>query len=678
MTTARTLLLLAAFLLAGCPSTQTATKNGDGAKTGETTKTGDKDAAGTDAAASAKADPPVTTPPRTVTKRRVFTGELKSMADFKAYSKQVGTERFTKFIIDVRTNRMYFFDVNIYKLHVDFVFSELYKTKQTNERIIAFNRNYEATKPEFLLCYLVHHTDQDIWTFAFWEGDLASDAHVAQAHKRMKETFYLGDKVKFRPDSTLQEALLGKPGLKGIPTITNDKLYKAAKYQAFTTGKSIGKLRIVTSAKPEELNFSPDEIVILTEVLPDITPVRGIISEQFSTPLAHVALRARAWGIPHVGLKEAGKTYKKLAGKWVLFEAKRDGASLRAATKAELAADKKARAAARKVKLPVADLKMRQLKWLPNIRATEAGAYGTKTANLGEIAHAAMPGFEVPKGFGVPIVYYKEHMARHGLDKQVGKLLSNPRFNKDANYRKAQLDKLRKAVLAKPLDPKLTKEIGQHMDKLDLEAGKGVFVRSSTNAEDLPGFNGAGLYDTVPNVTSAKVGDAIKQVWASVWNMRAFEERTHFGIDHSGVYGAVLVQVGVDATAAGVLITANIFDKQDKNTYTINAKSGLGIRVVQGKKVPEQLLFDIGNFGIKVLSRSDEDTMLVFDGKGGVKEVPNPNKGKPVLTDERAMRLAMAARSLTRLFPPDKPLDVEWLFEGEVLHIVQSRPYIGL
>ena len=56
--------------------------------------------------------------------------------------------------------------------------------------------------------------------------------------------------------------------------------------------------------------------------------------------------------------------------------------------------------------------------------------------------------------------------------------------------------------------------------------GKGVFVRSSTNAEDLPGFNGAGLYDTVANVRGkAALGEAVKQVWASLWNLRAVEER---------------------------------------------------------------------------------------------------------------------------------------------------------
>ncbi len=613
------------------------------------------------------------------TKRRVFTHAIENAADFKAYSRKVGTERFTKFIVDVRSDRIYYFDVNVYKLHVDFVFSELYKVPQTNARIIDFNRNYESNKPEFLLCYLVHHTDQDVWTFAFWEGDLASDAHVARAYQRMKRSFFGGDKVKFRPDSTLQEELLGKPAMKGIPTISNDKLYKAAPYHAFTTGSSVGKLRIAKSSKPSDINFAPDEIALLVEVLPDITPVRGIISEQFSTPLAHVALRARAWGIPHVGMKAAAKKYAQLDGEWVFFEAKAGGATLRRATTSEIAADKKRRSAARAVKLPKADLQQKKLKWLPDIRATEAGAYGAKSANLGEIAYAALPGFEVPKGFAIPVAYYQQHMAKHRLDKAVSKLLTNPRFNKDSNYRKAELTRLREMIAAKPLDPALDKAIAQHLARMPLGGSKGVFVRSSTNAEDLPGFNGAGLYDTVPNVTGAKdAAAAVKRVWASVWNRRAFEERTHFGIDHNSVYGAVLIQQGVNATAAGVLITANIFDRHDKTSYTINAKSGLGIRVVEGKKVPEQLIFDMSNFGIKVLSRSDEDTMLVFDSSGGVKEVPNPNKGKPVLTDERAMRLAMAAKALTRLFPPDRPIDVEWLFEHDTLHIVQSRPYIGL
>ena len=133
-----------------------------------------------------------------------------------------------------------------------------------------------------------------------------------------------------------------------------------------------------------------------------------------------------------------------------------------------------------------------------------------------------------------------------------------------------------------------------------------MFVRSSTNAEDLPDFNGAGLYDTVPNVRgNDAVLAAIKKVWASVWNFTAYEDRERAGIDHAKVYGGVLVQVGVQRDRrrrAASPRTRPI--RPTSSNYTINAKSGLGMRVVDGKKVPESLLVSWYNHGIRVLSRS--------------------------------------------------------------------------
>ena len=60
--------------------------------------------------------------------------------------------------------------------------------------------------------------------------------------------------------------------------------------------------------------------------------------------------------------------------------------------------------------------------------------------------------------------------------------------------------------------------------------GQGVFVRSSSNSEDLPGFSGAGLYTTVPNVTQAEaLARAVQTVWASVYNFEAYEARRAAG-----------------------------------------------------------------------------------------------------------------------------------------------------
>ena len=111
----------------------------------------------------------------------------------------------------------------------------------------AFDRNYGTDKPEFLMCYLVHHLAPDVWTFAFWDGDKATAAHVTPRVQRMKETFFLGDKVKFRPDSNHQEAVAKQ--LVDVPVILNDQLYQAADYHAFNQGSAIGTLRLVPAGR---------------------------------------------------------------------------------------------------------------------------------------------------------------------------------------------------------------------------------------------------------------------------------------------------------------------------------------------------------------------------------------------------------------------------------------------
>jgi Pyruvate phosphate dikinase, AMP/ATP-binding domain len=610
----------------------------------------------------------------------VWAARLDGEADFLRYSKEVAGDRFTKFVVDLKSSAIYYVDASVYSMHKDFIFAELLKAPKTKEAIIAFDKNYGKDKPQFIMCYLVHHLGPDVWTMAFWEGDKATADHVRLAHRRMKETFYLGDRVKFRPNSNHQEAVAEK--LEGVPVVTNDQLYKASGYQPFHKGKAVGTLRVVPpGADFASLTFSPDEIVVLPEPAPDITPVAGIVSRGFSTPLSHVNLRAAAWGIPNIATRDAGRDYAALAGKTVYFEAGDTSFTLREATAAEKKAAAARRAELGAIKVPKADLGVTALATLDGIRATDASAYGSKAANLGEIVAGKLDGVAVPPGFAVPIGYYAKHLKAAGLDAQIEALLGDPKFRADAGGRKAALAALRQKIVDAPLDPGFAAALGKALEALTKPgegggAPSGVFVRSSTNAEDLPGFSGAGLYDTVPNVKGeAAVAAAVKKVWASVWNFAAFEERELYRIDHRQVYGAVLVQVGVDATAAGVLVTAHPTDPAEKNTYTINAKNGLGMRVVEGKKVPEIILYNVMNKGLRVVSRSDEETMLVFDPEGGVREAPSP-KGKPVLTNERVAKLGEAARKIRGLFSQGRPLDIEWVLRGEDLFIVQARPYV--
>ncbi len=622
-----------------------------------------------DAGAPDAAPPPPV--PDTAPARKTWIDRLATEADLMAYSKEVAGERFTKFVVDLQSGAIYYFDVNVYRVHRDFVFAEIFRTAQTKAAVHAYDYNYNVNKPQFLLCYLVHHLAADAWTFAFWEGDLATKEHTERAYARMRETFYLGDQVRFRPDSDYQEKVAAT--LQGVPVLSNDELYRSAPYRAFRTGTAIGTLRIA----PE--TTAPDDIVILTEPLADITPVAAIISESFTTPLSNTSLRAAAWGIPDVGMRGAAKAFRGLAGVTVRLEATATAVSVRAATADEIAAWKQRKVARPKITLPRADLTATELRPLHQLTSADARAYGVKAATLGQVAHSPSAPFAVPAGVAIPFHWRAAHLTAAGLDARIAALLADPRIAAEPARRRRELAALRQAIVDAPLDPALLDQVEARVAELTAaDPSAGVFVRSSTNAEDLPGFPGAGLYDSVPNVKGRDaLAAAIRQVWASTFNLRAHEERTLYKLDHAAVHAGALIQLGIEATAAGVLATVHPTDPSEKTTYTINATSGLGLRVAKGTRIPEILLWDYKNNGLRILSRSAEDTMLVFDPAGGTREVPSPTKGKPVLTPTTARALGKAAVHISTLFPKAGPLDIEWLYRGDQLFIVQVRPHVA-
>jgi phosphoenolpyruvate synthase/pyruvate phosphate dikinase len=130
----------------------------------------------------------------------------------------------------------------------------------------------------------------------------------------------------------------------------------------------------------------------------------------------------------------------------------------------------------------------------------------------------------------------------------------------------------------------------------------------------------------------------------------------------------------LSATAAGVLVTRHLFDPMNDHAYTINAQRGLGLRVVDGKTTPEQVIFNLRYPATKLVSRSSDETMLVLDETGGVKEEPVPSR-EVVITNARARALSEQVKRIRALFPYD--LDVEWVLQDERFYIVQARAFIG-
>ncbi|MDQ3686883.1 MAG: PEP/pyruvate-binding domain-containing protein, partial [Acidobacteriota bacterium] len=404
-----------------------------------------------------------------------------------------------------------------------------------------------------------------------------------------------------------------------------------------------------------------------------LPPVAGLIITKPSTPLSHVNLLAKSWGVPNAYIKNAAELLKEYDGWWVTFETLRDRYAIKRADTNQLDEYQKRLAARRDVMTPRFNLSVKRLASLTAQRSRAAGIYGAKSANLGEVAAARLKGVVVPSGFTIPIFYYDQFIKENKLEDAIYEMMNDQQFVHDPAYRRERLTGLRTRIEAGTVNEKLRAEVLRRVRAA--YAGKGLFVRSSSNAEDLPNFNGAGLYSTVPNVRDeGKLIEAIKTVWASLWNFEAYEARERAGIDHAKAYMAVLIQEGVEAESAGVMITTDPYDRDNRGAIYISAKRGLGIKVVEGKKIAEQIIFGVRSNSVRVLTRSEEESLLAFDERGGVKEIPVSGE-RAVLTDAVARRLAHAAALIKRVFG-GKEQDIEWVFKGGQIYIVQSRPYI--
>jgi rifampicin phosphotransferase len=575
------------------------------------------------------------------------------------------------FVIDraAQRDQVYFVNSRRYSFHGEFVNANYLSL----ERGAAFfKNNYLNAQRRFILGTIAYQPKLNQFTFEYWEGDLATAAIIRESYAALQSSFFAP--LTFKPNAARQEEEAAT--INDLPRLKLGELNPARDYQPLHQAANAGVLRIVDRFT-DDLIFDRNEIVIFGEAPLTLTPVSGVITTTMATPLAHVNLLAKGWGIPNAFIKNAAEKYAALAGKFVFFETRADGFTLRPATSNEAAERGRQLAKRSDLLTPAADLEWKELTELKAQRKTDVKRFGAKAANLGEVAQAvkrnAVRDITVPDGFSLPFFYYEQFLQENGFDNTILALLGDDRFNHDAAYRKEQLAALRAKLQSGKVNEAFARAVVARKHTLLGDAG--VFVRSSTNAEDLPNFSGAGLYTTVPNVRDeAALLEAIKTVWASLWNFAAYEARESAGINHSAVYAAVLIQVGVKAEAAGVLITTNPFDKRDRASVYVNAQRGLGIRVVEGRRVPEQLLYQPKSQSVKVLTRSDDDTMLTFDERGGVREF-KIETARAVLTDAVVKRLARAALQIQRVFR-GAPQDIEWVTVGTQIFIVQSRPYV--
>ncbi len=563
-------------------------------------------------------------------------------------------------------NRVYYVNKKRYAFHKDFVNGNYLSLERGRE---FFVNNYINPNRRFILGTLAYQTPVKRWTFEFWEGDLITADLIQLAYEVINKTFFVP--VAFKPNSLRQDE--ASSSLAGVQRVLQSEIAAQQEYQALNIAKGLGRIHIINKLD-DHVEIGSNEILVLDEVPVQLPPVAGIITSQPSTPLSHINLLAKGWGIPNAYIKNARELLKQYDGWWVSFETLRENYTIKRAGMDQLREYQRRQAQRLDLMRPRYNLDETRLLDLGQQRARSSLSFGGKSANLGEVMFARLPGIVVPNGFTIPFYYYDEFVKRNQLDDVIFGLLNDQKFVHDPAYRREKLVKLRQTIETAEFDPELREKV---LEKVRREyAGKGLFVRSSSNSEDLPNFSGAGLYTTVPNVRGdQELIDAIRKVWASLWNFEAYEARERAGVDHSKIFMAVLLQEGINSESSGVMISTDPFDSENRSAIYISAKRGLGIKVVEGQRIAEQIIFRPRTNAIQVLTRSAEDSLLTFDEKGGVKEVPITGD-RVVLTDEVIRRLVRAALSIKRVFA-HRDQDIEWAYMKGQIFIVQSRPFIA-
>ena len=568
------------------------------------------------------------------------------------------------FVIDRRDgNKIYYLNSQKFRFHKDFLLATYLVPRGAD----VFKAVYiDTADRRFIVGTIAWQKTVEKFTWELWEGDLATAEHIRTANEVINKTFF--ERVYFKPNSIRQEDVTASIG---IPRILQDELNRNQAYLALNTGTAVGRIHIIDKLD-DTVEIGDNEIIVLRELPLSLPPVRGIIIAKPSSPLSHINILAKGWNIPNVYIKDADRLFREYNTYVFKLEANLTDYSLDRASGEDLP-----KFASPDQQVPPADLKTMRLAGIREMRKKNSLAYGSKAANLGEMLNARLAGIIIPDGFSIPYYWYARFMKDNGFNDRINELMDDNDFVHNPRVRRQKLDEFRKAIQNGKFDDGLRKQvIAKWRTQL---AGKPVFVRSSSNSEDLPNFSGAGLYSSVPNVIAEdKLIDAIKKVWSSIWNFQAYEARVRNYVSQTDVYMAALVQVGVDMERGGVMITKDPFDDKSKDSVYISAVCGHNSKVVDNVGIPEQILFNPKSNSVVVMTLSQQENALAFDPNGDLRETVDKcaSAKKRVLTDLQARALARAAINIRRAFGGRKEQDIEWGMIGNRIYVVQSRPYI--
>ena len=444
-------------------------------------------------------------------------------------------------------------------------------------------------------------------------------------------------------------------------------------------------------------SFSPEGIYLLPETISDLPPVAGIMTAGEGNPLSHVQLLARNLGIPNVGVDQNltgiiqehdGEAVVMAVSPNGLVELARDGERWNAVFgETSSSQDVVIRPDMEKLDLGRVDFIN-----LDDLRAGDSGrTVGPKAAKLGELRHhypdAVSPGLAIPFGVfrevvleqpyrdsGQTVFEWMVAQYRHIEQQPAG---STERHETTEHFRAELYDLIAQSRMDEQFQQRLRSAMEGAFGALD---SVGVFIRSDTNVEDLPGFTGAGLNLTLPNVVGFdNVVNGIADVWASPFTARAFAWRQSHMEAPEHVYPAVLLLKSVPNDKSGVLVTQDI-DSGDTGVLSVAVNEGVG-GAVDGQSA-ESLRIDTRDGSVRLLAMATAPWRRNPAAGGGIEKLPVSGH-ESVLQPAEIEQLIRFARELPERFPPitdeqgnPAPADVEFGFLNGELQLFQLRPFL--
>jgi pyruvate,water dikinase len=327
--------------------------------------------------------------------------------------------------------------------------------------------------------------------------------------------------------------------------------------------------------------------------------------------------------------------------------------------------------------------------WLKDLRMADLPQVGGKNASLGEmIGGLTQAGIRVPGGFATTADAYREFLQAGGLAQRIARRLKDlPEGDVEALERCGR--EIRGWILAAPLPDKLEQDIRSHYQELVSNTSSEVSfaVRSSATAEDLPDASFAGQQETFLNIHGVEhVLEAVRHVFASLYNDRAISYRAHHGFEHGEVALSAAVQqmVRSDLGASGVMFTLDT-ESGFRDVVFITASYGLGEMVVQGAVNPDEFyvhkpMLERGRPAIirRGLGTKLQKMQFADATRAGrsvrTLDVPPAERERFCIGEADVLELARAAVAIEKHY--GRPMDIEWAKDGVDgrVYILQARP----